>query len=81
MTSIVSGGDVTLVFEKTNETMKVKVEIDNTNDLINVSYMNFGTISYGSNQSVLHSLNFSTLVVQLPGINELDLYATFEQLD
>ena len=81
LTSTITASSKVLLLEKTNENMKIKVEINDNDGLINANYMYFGTVNYGANQTVLHSLNFSTQAVQLPGINELELYATFEQLD
>lgn len=79
LTSTVGSTSTILLFEKSNEDMRIKVEI--VSGYVNVSFMNFGIISYGANQAVAHTLEFSTAAVPLSGINELQLYATFEQID
>ena len=81
MTSTVTASSKTLVFEKANENMQIVVTIDDSDHLININYINFGTVTSGNSQRLLHSLNFSTQAVQLTGANELELYATFEQID
>ncbi len=81
MTSMTITNGINLQFTKSNEEMNIEVTKVNNADEYNILFNNFGIISKGENQAVSHILAFETSALDLPGSQELELYAIIEQID
>jgi len=68
-------------FESSQSDRIITATIMNGEDEANVTFKNFGSFNPGANQIMAHTAVFTTSAIELAGITEIELYATFEQVD
>jgi len=88
----VSGCNITMISNNTDDgkyisftndinNLEIRLEIQRDNDNVTITFGNFNQFIAGSNEEIEHTVTIETLEQELPNISEIELYATFEQID